>query len=109
MSQLDNGTYISILKLIDYHDKTVRELNRNVARMDIEFNALLRKHECLEAFVNQKKSVSSKAPPSHSRSTILKAIKENLSTFTTVMVAVIGATGTILFEVGKYLRNLPVN
>jgi hypothetical protein len=111
-------------KMIDSHESEIRDLNKIVNKILIDLNILISEHKNLKELTekilgrveeNKKKEdalfqrLEYIENEKKHKSSLWKAIKDNATTVAAIGTPAIGIGGTILYEIGKYLRNLPVN
>lgn len=105
-----------IEKMIDTHDIDIRELNSNLHKISVDLNVLITNHKFLQdnvsKLITNNEILFEKMDKIESdrrlKVTIWNHVKENSKTILAVALPSVGVIGTILYEVGKYLRHLPV-
>lgn len=109
--------HTGIEKVVDNHETAIRELNKNVNKIAIDLNILINNHAHLQTTTNkilEKNEILCDKIDTIERErefkgSLWKAIKNNATTVAAVALPSAGVIGTVLYEVGKYLRHLPVN
>lgn len=111
-------------KMVENHETSIRDLTATVHKISVDLNVLINDHKHLKDNIdkilthfeeNKKKEefflakIHEIEKSKHSKVELSKAIKDNMHLIATVGLPALGIIGTILYEIGKYLRNLPVN
>jgi hypothetical protein len=94
-----------IERAIDRHEASLCDINKSINKINVDLSVLISRHEELEKKTNEILVLANRHQ--NRGYGIIKAIRENITTFMAVTVPFLGIIGTILYEIGKYLRNLP--
>lgn len=111
-------------KMVENHELSIRDINSSILKMTVDLNVLITEQKHMKETIDKifqfidemkekneefYKKIDELELNRQQKASLFKAIRENITGIVAVMVPFLGIIGTILYEVGKYLRNLPVN